>query len=149
MRIGKLSVQALVLATLLFATANATWASEEKFVVIVNSSNDRNQMDRREVRGYYLLQTRRWGSHDKVAPVDQEGQSEIRESFLASVLQMNHLGLKRHWIQQQYQSALRPAVVVKGDSEVIAYVATNRGAIGFVRARSLKGANDVKRVHAF
>ncbi len=148
MRIGKLSVQALVVATLLFATANVAWASEE-FAVIVNSSNDRNQMDRREVRGYYLLQTRRWGTHDKVAPVDQEGQSEVRESFLASVLQMNHMGLKRHWIQQQYQNALRPAVVVKGDSEVIAYVATNRGAIGFVRVRSLEGVKGVKRVHAF
>ena len=148
MRIGKLSVQTLVVATLLFATANAAWASEE-FAVIVNSSNDRNQMDRREVRGHYLLQTRRWGTHDKVAPVDQEGQSEIRESFLATVLRMNRSGLKRHWIQQQYQNALRPAIVVKGDSEVIAYVATNRGAIGFVRVRSLEGAKGVKRIHAF
>ena len=148
MRIGRLSVQALVVATLLFMTTNATWASEE-FAVIVNSNNDRNQMDRREVRGHYLLKTQRWGSHDKVAPVDQEGQSEIRESFLASVLQMNNSGLKRHWIQQQYQNALRPAVVVRGDSEVIAYVSTNRGAIGFVRVRSLEGAKGVKRIHAF
>ena len=149
MRIGKFSLQALVVASLLFATANATWASEQEFVVIVNLGNDRNQMDRREVRGHYLLQTQRWATHDKVAPVDQEGQSEIRGSFLASVLKMNHSGLKRHWIQQQYQNALRPAVVVKGDSEVIAYVATNRGAIGFVRVRSLDGAKGVKRIHAF
>ena len=61
MRIGRLSVQALVVATLLFVTADTTWASEE-FAVIVNSSNDRDQMDRREVRGHYLLQTQRWGT---------------------------------------------------------------------------------------
>ena len=39
MRIGKLSVQALVFSALILATANVSWATDE-FVVIVNAGND-------------------------------------------------------------------------------------------------------------
>ena len=148
MRIVKLTVRAFVFAALLFATANVTQASDE-FVVIVNTTSDWNQMDRVEVRSHYLLKIQRWKSHDKVKPVDQEERSGVREAFLANVLKMNSAGLKRHWIQQQYQTAARPAVVVDGDTAVVEYVASNKGAIGFVRRGSLQSSKRVKAVHAF
>lgn len=128
--------------------APASTASE--FVVIVNSKNFSDQMDRQGVRDHFLMKQSHWKlGQEKVKPVDQSGEPEVRVAFLKNLLKMNNYGVKRHWVEVQYQQALRPAEIVLGDKAVIEYVASHVGGIGFIRSSSLGNNGRVKAVLEF
>ncbi len=88
-------------------------------------------------------------SRTRRKPVDQSGEPEVRVAFLKNLLRMNDFGVRRHWVEIQYQRALRPAEIVRGDKAVIDYVASHAGGIGFIRSSSLGNNGRVKAVLEF
>jgi ABC-type phosphate transport system substrate-binding protein len=121
------------------------------YALITATSNPEVAVKRREVARIFLKQLTRWKDGSTITPIDQSAQSEVRAAFTKDVMRSEGLGqlsaIIAYWHQQIYAGTGVPPEVKNSDAEVLAYVAANRGAVGYVRARaSLAGVKTLKVV---
>ncbi|HEX6739511.1 MAG TPA: hypothetical protein VF310_14630 [Vicinamibacteria bacterium] len=102
-------------------------------------SNDcpMTSISRRDLAKIFLRKTSRWQDGREAVPVDQSARSLVRAAFTQGVLRVEGLGqisaVESYWQQQLYSGRNTPPPVKANDSEVLAFVAGNTGAIGYVR----------------
>jgi len=127
-------VRGLATAGVLAALATATAA--EDFVVVVNPSVSGTNIHRRDLAALFLGKAIRWGSGAPAVPVDQSGTSAVRQAFSEMVLGMTVPTAIQYWQSQMLEGKpLRPPPGVKGsDTDVLAFVAKTKGAVGYVSA---------------
>jgi ABC-type phosphate transport system substrate-binding protein len=65
----------------------------------------------------------------KIRPQDN---SSAREEFLKKVLQLDAAKYESLWTKKSFRDGINPPTVRASDAEVIAYVKSNPGAIGYV-----------------
>jgi ABC-type phosphate transport system substrate-binding protein len=131
----RLAVAALVLSTGM-GPAGSPVADDQSFVVVVAANNPVSSMKREELARLFLKKTSRWSDGREVLPVDQSVGSPVRRTFTHSVLSVEGLGqisaVQNFWLQQVYSGRSAPPPVKPTDSDVLAYVGANPGAIGYV-----------------
>jgi ABC-type phosphate transport system substrate-binding protein len=120
-----------VIVTLgLLASHASPAAAETSFRVIVNLSVGGNQISRAGLSSIFLKEVRRWGDGTAAFPVDQSLRSEIRASFTHAVLRQEVDAVSVYW-QQRMSSGVVPPMV-KSEEQIISFVASTAGAIGYV-----------------
>ena len=73
-------------------------------------------------------------------PVDQSATSPVRKAFSESVLRMPISTALQYWQKQMFATPpLRPPAVKASDADVVAFVGSTPGAVGYV---SLGGCPD-------
>lgn len=121
-----------VLLLLLILLASAATSQTASFKVIVNSENPTTALPPSQVSKLFLKQMTSWSHGGKVAPVDQSEAARARVSFSDQVLNRTVSAVESYWQQQIYSGRAVPPVKVGSDSEVLAFVKSNPGAIGYV-----------------
>jgi ABC-type phosphate transport system substrate-binding protein len=113
----------------------------DEFVVIVHPSVVGATIRRAGLAAVFLHKTR-WGDGGAAAPVDQSATSAVRKAFSESVLQMPVSTVLQYWQKQMFATQpMHPPPVKGSDAEVIAFVGSTPGAVGYVAAASaLTGA---------
>ena len=106
-------------------------AREAGFAVIVHPDVQGNQIPRAILSSLFLRDVVRWKSGDMVRPVDQSLSSPLRETFTRNVLSVPIDGVPRFW-HAKIMRGISPPPVKSSDAEVVEYVATTEGAIGYV-----------------
>jgi ABC-type phosphate transport system substrate-binding protein len=125
----KASFAALIL--FVGALLSPATASPESFKVIVNPSVAGAKFPRAALAQIYLGKARSWGDGSPITPVDQSAVSPVRRAFSDSVLGTPVDAVKRHWMRNVSAGQLPPAVK-ESDAAVIAFVASSRGAVGYI-----------------
>ncbi|MBP8307548.1 MAG: substrate-binding domain-containing protein [Burkholderiaceae bacterium] len=105
-------------------------------VVIVNRDNP-NPVDREFVVRVYTGAIRGWPDGSPVFALDQPEDSETRQQFATMVLGKSVANLRAIWSQNIFTGRGMPPKVTTPDSEMKHLVATNRNAIGYIRASQL------------
>lgn len=108
-------------------------AGEASFQVIVHRDVQGTQIPRADLSAIFLKDALRWGDGRRVEPVDQSLRSPVRKDFSEAVLQKSVDGIQLLWSRKVTRGVM-PPVVKSTDEEVIAHVAENEGAIGYVSA---------------
>jgi ABC-type phosphate transport system substrate-binding protein len=124
----------LTLAPLfLFVVAGGSTAADD-FVVIVHPSVVGQKIKRADLAAVFLKKALRWsGGGGLAVPVDQSGTSSVRKAFSEAVIQLPVAQVVQYWQKQMFSpSGQRPPPVKDGDAAVIAFVAKNAGAVGYV-----------------
>ncbi len=104
-------------------------------VVIINSSNPTEGLPRQSVRKLFLKKIKKWdGWNQSVLPVDQRSNSEQRHQFTDVVHRMRVRSVKEYWTRMIFSGRGAPPKELGSDLAVIAFVAKNPGAIGYVSA---------------
>lgn len=111
----------------------ATTASAEGFRVIVNSTNQVNEISRSEVAQCFLGGQRRWASGKVLVPIDQSAKSAVRKSFSQAVLQLDVEAVQVQWMKAIVAGNGRPPLAA-AEAEVIEAVAKDSRMIGYVSA---------------
>ena len=106
----------------------------ESFRVIVHPSHPASEMPQIEVSRLFLKKTTRWSHGAKVLPVDQLPRSAVRAAFSEEVLRKDVDSVKSYWQAQLFSGTATPPPELSSDAEVVAFVAGNAGAIGYVSA---------------
>ena len=106
----------------------------EDFQVIVNASSPAAEIERAEVARFFLRQSLKWTDGQAVLPVDQSSRSAVREAFSRSVLKQPLPAVDTYWQRQIASGRALPPPVKTTDAEILAYVASSPGAIGYVVA---------------
>jgi len=113
--------------------ANA--ATDLPFKVIVNAGVQGKRIQKETLKAIFLRKTVRWGDGTPSQPVDQGLTSPVRLEFIKSVLGYSAVAVQQYWVSQITKGNLPPPVK-KSEEEVIAFVASQPGAIGYVSAET-------------
>lgn len=101
------------------------------FKVIVNPSLSGRVVPRQVLAQVYLGAVARWGNGSAISSVDLSSTSPVRLAFTEQVLGMSIDALKVHWLRK-IATGQRPPLSKATDEEVIAFVAGQPGAVGYV-----------------
>jgi ABC-type phosphate transport system substrate-binding protein len=123
----------LVLAGLCLA-GSARAQEPPTYAVIANASNPVTELARAEVSRWFLKQTTKWPDGKVVVPIDQSARSEVRAAFCTGIHKQSTQAIESYWQKQIFSGRTVPPFVKVGDAEVMAYVASNPAAIGYVAA---------------
>ena len=109
---------------------------ELPYKVIVHPELTGASIRRGALSDIFLRKGLRWGDGTSVQPVDQSTQSAVREAFSQHVHGQPVAAVMKFWMRQISDGRGVPPPVKGSDEEVIAYVASRRGAVGYVSARA-------------
>ncbi len=121
----------VVLAAVLVFGAGRYASAAATFRVIVHPQVKGSQIPRGVLSAIFLKQALRWGDGSPVVPVDQSVQSAVRRAFSNEVLKQGIVEVQVYW-QRRITAGQVPPPVKTSDEDVVAFVASTPGAIGYV-----------------
>ncbi len=123
----------VTIAVLGLLAAATPGSAEGRFRVIANAERSGEAVKKNQLSALFLIGTGRWGSTGrKVVAVDQSLASQVRAAFSREVLEMEPLAVLNYWKRRMLQRKGWPPKVKLSDAEVIAFVASKAGGIGYV-----------------
>ena len=125
------SIIPTVAAFILVMTAHSAAAVDPALRIIVNPQVQGTQVPKSVLASIFLKEARFWGDGSPVVPVDQSVQSAVRRAFSSRVLDRPLLEVQVYW-QRKMVAGLVPPPVKTSDEDVIAFVSSTPGAIGYV-----------------
>lgn len=123
---------ALAVTLLLTATSPTHGQKTERYRVIVHPSNPVTSLPRATVSALFLKQERTWARGMPVLPIDLGERSPVRAEFSKAVHRRVAGAVKAYWNQRAFLGRDVPPPEVATDAQVVAYVAANPGAVGYV-----------------
>ncbi len=130
--LGRRLLLALPFAASAFLACRTVRAADE-VVVILNRDNTQ-AIDRDFVVRVYTGTLKGWPDGSPVFALDQAEDSEARQTFCTTVLGRSVANVRAVWSQNIFTGKGFPPRVISGDAEMKRLVATNRNAIGYIRA---------------
>jgi ABC-type phosphate transport system substrate-binding protein len=121
---------------ILFAAALMALASPalaEEFKLVVNASNPVESLSKDEAAELFLKKVTRWSS-GQVVHVVEPAEVSVRNAFYRSVAGKSPSAVKAYWNQLIFSGREVPPVSKTSDADVIAFVRSNPGALGYVSA---------------
>jgi ABC-type phosphate transport system substrate-binding protein len=107
--------------------------ADQTFKVIVHPNVQGSGIPREVLSSIFLRNVLRWGDGHLIRPVDQSMRSPVREAFTQAVLGKSVDSMAYFW-SEKIRSGITPPPVKSSDADVIEYVASTEGAIGYVSA---------------
>ena len=114
--------------------------AEPPFVVIVNAANPVTTLAKADASRLFLKRTIVWKHGGKVMPIDLGEGSPARKAFSVAVLGKDVPAVKGYWQQLIFTGKGIPPIEKSTEAEVVAYVAANPTAIGYVSPAASAGA---------
>ena len=135
----------LAIATAIVAVGAAALPSEASaqaasFVIVVNASNPATNIPRADLAALFTKKTQEWEDGTTVFPVDLPPDDPVREAFTAAVHGKSPQAIRAYWQQQIFSGRQVPPPERGSDEQVLAYVRTTAGAVGYVRPTARLGA---------
>jgi ABC-type phosphate transport system substrate-binding protein len=108
-------------------------AAADSFKVIVNARMTGRTVSRETLTQVYLGKADRWGDGKPITAVDLSTTSPVRASFSQTVLGMSVISVRMYWTRTIVGDHF-PPMVRSTDEDVIAFVSSRTGAVGYVSA---------------
>ena len=127
-------IDRLILASVLALAALTVGADTPPagFKVIANPRVPGTRISRDTLARIFLGQVTRWGDGSLIEAIDLSSTSAVRQAFSTAVLGMPVEAVRNHWLHLMLSGGRRPPLTKGSDAEVIAFVAANPGAVGYV-----------------
>ncbi len=113
--------------------------TDGSFKVVVNPSVQISEMSSAEVSRLFLKKTTRWSSGGQVLPVDQLPKSPVRIDFSQAIHRKDVDVVKSYWQAQIFSGIATPPPELASDAEVLSYVRSRAGAIGYLSKEASPG----------
>ena len=106
------------------------------FRLVVSPESNLTSLRRAEVARIFLRKQSRWKDGRDVLPVDQSARSPVRAAFSRDVLAVEGVdkisAVEGFWRQQIFSGRGTPPAIKASDADVLQFVASTPGAIGYV-----------------
>ena len=119
--------------------AGAREATAADFKVVVHVGNPTSSASTAQLGRLFLKKDTRWESGEAVEPVDQSAKSPVRAVFSTEVHRKDVGSVKSYWQQQVFSGRGTPPPEMSSDAEVLAFVRSHAGAIGYVSSAAAVG----------
>lgn len=128
--------------TILFLITGRSLA--EEIVVIVNKDNPETSLSKSDLLKMYTGKKSSWSNGASVKACNQKLDGEAAGAFLKSYLGKSTGDYQALWMEIMLSGSASPPKAVTDDGEVIAFVKSHQGGIGYIAAASL--TEDVKKI---
>jgi ABC-type phosphate transport system substrate-binding protein len=109
------------------------------FKVVVHANNPTAGLSAAQVGRLLLKKDTRWESGEAVEPVDQSAKSTVRVVFSTEIHHKDVGAVKSYWQQQVFSGRATPPPEMSSDAEVLAFVRSHAGAVGYVSSAAAVG----------
>jgi ABC-type phosphate transport system substrate-binding protein len=133
------SAIALLLSGTLAIWAQSSEAGNEALVVIVNKANPSSSIGLNELRPIFQTTKTRWSNGGDAIPFNLPYDNGLRQEFDRAVLGLDPDRIARYWQDRKIRGGARPPKQLPSVSTVLAAVAANPGAVGYVNASAVNG----------
>ncbi len=123
-----------------FALLGADEAQAQEFQVVVNATSGTEQISAGDLSKIFQKKSGDLPSGESARPVDQDNDAAVREAFSQAVHGRSAGQIESFWQQQIFSGRDVPPEKKKSDAEVLEFVRSNPGAIGYVSASASVGA---------
>jgi ABC-type phosphate transport system substrate-binding protein len=134
------------LALALLALAIAAPAVAQEFKVIASADVSTDSLSRAQVSDIFLKRASSWPGGGKVVPVDLGEDTKAFEAFCQTIHGKPGSLIRAFWKRVAMSGRDTPPAVRGSDSEVVSFVRSTRGAIGYVSAGASTDGVKVLRV---
>ena len=110
----------------------ASTASAAGFKVVMNSAVHIDALPKKAVSDLFMKRTTKWSDGAAVVAVDQAESAAVRDEFSRTVHGKATAAVKSYWNQQIFSGREVPPVEKPGDAEVVKFVRSTPGAVGYV-----------------
>jgi ABC-type phosphate transport system substrate-binding protein len=124
----------LMVAIASLGMAPAQPVAAQEFKVIVNSANPISELSSNTVARLFLKEASNFPGGGPATPVEPAKSSAVRAAFAKAILGLTVQNLDTYWQQQIFSGRDVPPASKGSDDDVVAFVRTNPGAIGYVAA---------------
>jgi ABC-type phosphate transport system substrate-binding protein len=119
-------VQIIAILTILTLSS---WAKEGQIIVNIAVTQALTEAD---IKSIYLGKKTQWHDETEIAPAYQSNIDLVGVLFFEKIIKKKHKYFKKYWIKKVFSgNGVAPKILNK-DEDVIDYVASNPGGIGFV-----------------
>lgn len=122
----------IIIITTLFVFTSFSYA--QNYQIIINISNSTSSLSRTDISAFLLKKKTKWADNTKVAPVDLSSKSSVRGDFSKAIHKKSTSQVRAFWQQSVFSGKATPPREMKDDAAVIAFVKSNKGAIGYISA---------------
>jgi ABC-type phosphate transport system substrate-binding protein len=131
------TLQSILLVIALVALMDGPGGADTRAAVaglrlIVHPTNRAVTLERRFVADAFLKKVTRWPNEELIRPVDLDRASAVRRRFSEDVLKRNVSAIASYWQQQVFSGRGVPPPELDDEAQVVKYVLSNPGAIGYV-----------------
>ena len=116
----------------------------KSFKLVVNQANPVDSLTKKEVSNLFLKKVSRWSNGENVQPLDLVETSSVRVNFSKQIHGRKVSSIKAYWQKQIFSGRKIPPPEKKTDTQVLAFVRNNPGAIGYVSADTNSSNRRVK-----
>jgi len=104
------------------------------YQIIVNPANRIDSIDRELLSDIFLKKVATWHNDWTVRPVQLSRRFPLRDQFTREVLKKSPSQLRSYWNRQIFSGKGVPPPDLESEDDVIRYVLSNKGAIGYLAA---------------
>jgi ABC-type phosphate transport system substrate-binding protein len=108
----------------------------QSYKVVVNNSNPVSSLTKKQVSNYLMKKAKKWDDGTIVSPVDQSANSAVRGSFSKDIHGKTTSAVKSYWQQAVFSGSGTPPSEKETDSQVLEYVKSKAGSIGYVSSEA-------------
>ena len=122
------------------ALLGAQEAQAQDFQVVVNAAAGTDEISTGDLSKIFQKKAGKLPSGESASPVDQDKDAAVRESFSQAVHGRSANQIESFWQQQIFSGKDVPPEKKGSDAEVLDFVRSNPGAIGYVSGSASLGA---------
>ena len=122
----------IAIAALCFAALSAHRLAAQEYKVVVNSANPASELSADAVSKIFLKTVSKFPEGGAATPVEPAKSSPARAAFAKTVLGRTVQNLDTYWQQQIFSGKDVPPSNKASDDDVVAFVKSTPGAIGYV-----------------
>ncbi|NUO64259.1 MAG: hypothetical protein HOQ11_12270 [Gemmatimonadaceae bacterium] len=109
-------------------------AQNNRFVLVVNAGNPTASLPTKDVSRIFRKDVTRWPDGSAIQPVELPAEAPARAEFTQRVHGKPVQAMVAFWQQQIFSGRAVPPLERKSDADVVEYVRSHPGAIGYVTA---------------
>ena len=111
-----------------------TASAQPGFKLVANRSVSSDSLTAKEVSQLFFKKSDTWPDGASVVPVDQKVDSSVRAAFSRAVHRRSPSAVDAYWQKRIFSGRGLPPVTQATDAQVLAFVRSTPGAIGYVSA---------------
>lgn len=124
------------------AVPSVAQSGNSDFVIIANKQTAGSSINKKALKGIYLREVKNWGNGNEIIVVSLgDGGDFYQNLFGKSTVQM-----QAYWLNMRIKYSVDLPVTKPDSSSVKQFVASNKGAIGFIRKSDLDDSVKVLNV---
>jgi ABC-type phosphate transport system substrate-binding protein len=139
MKTRRALLAALLLSTAIGVCSNASEANGDAaaIAVIVNIANPTGPLGASDLRPIFQTTKTKWDGGRDATPVNLPSDNKLRQEFDLAVLGLDPNRAARYWQDRKIRGGARAPKQVPSTGSVLAAVAADPGAVGYVTAREV------------